>query len=440
MVADNWGADQAVELQQIDAPNASIEYCLVEGWTGAMGGVGKRAGDPLFYNAANGDYRLTGRSGAIDSGNNDNIPPDTYDLDHDGDTSEPLPVDLAGNPRQVDELLVDDTGVGTPPIVDMGAYEGRVPTDCNGNGVDDVEDVTSGASADCDDDLLPDECAHTDCNANGVPDLCDLAGGMENDCNGNRIPDSCEITDGSESDCNYNEVPDSCDIASGTSNDCDGNGLPDECDPDCNSNGVPDTCDITNGSSPDCNNNGVPDECDVANGTSPDCNNNDVPDKCDIEDGTSEDCNDNHIPDECDIADGTSLDCNSNGIPDDCDILQGNSHDCNGNRVPDECDIADGFSADTNHDGIPDECQLEAYCESGQHGGTSIRATFTTTLGSDVGEIVVFRLDGRRVKLTRVDNSGHAQVIWNIVALAPHVVSAAPGGGAPIVIDLDCGS
>jgi hypothetical protein len=50
--------------------------------------------------------------------------------------------------------------------------------DCNGNGIDDMCDITSGA-------------AH-DCNANGIPDSCDIASGFAQDCNGNGIPDSCE--------------------------------------------------------------------------------------------------------------------------------------------------------------------------------------------------------------------------------------------------------
>ena len=46
-----------------------------------------------------GDVRLTSRSPAVDAGSNDWLPDDTYDLDRDGDTGEPLPVDLAGHDR-----------------------------------------------------------------------------------------------------------------------------------------------------------------------------------------------------------------------------------------------------------------------------------------------------------------------------------------------------
>ena len=46
-----------------------------------------------------------------------------FDLDDDGNTTEPLPLDLAGNARFLDVAGSADTGNGTPPVVDMGAYE-----------------------------------------------------------------------------------------------------------------------------------------------------------------------------------------------------------------------------------------------------------------------------------------------------------------------------
>lgn len=58
---------------------------------------------------------------------------------------------------------------------------------------------------------------------------------------------------------------------------------------------------------------------------------------------------------EYDNLNGTSEDCNGNGIPDECEL---ESNDCNNNGIPDECDIANGTSPDVNPtDGVPDECQ-----------------------------------------------------------------------------------
>jgi hypothetical protein len=55
-------------------------------------------------------------------------PPDTFDLDSDGDTAKLLPLDLDGYPRCVDIPDVPDTGVGPAPIVDMGACEAQAVT------------------------------------------------------------------------------------------------------------------------------------------------------------------------------------------------------------------------------------------------------------------------------------------------------------------------
>jgi hypothetical protein len=70
-----------------------------------------------------GDYHLLPGSPCIDAGDNTAVPADSTDLDGDGDTTEPIPLDLAGNQRFVDQPDVPDTGNGTAPIIDMGAFE-----------------------------------------------------------------------------------------------------------------------------------------------------------------------------------------------------------------------------------------------------------------------------------------------------------------------------
>ncbi|MHC4993726.1 MAG: choice-of-anchor Q domain-containing protein [Planctomycetota bacterium] len=60
-----------------------------------------------------GDLRPAPDSPAVDAGDNDLLPPDFHDLDSDGDTAEPLPVDQAGAPR------VYNTSV------DIGAHEAQ---------------------------------------------------------------------------------------------------------------------------------------------------------------------------------------------------------------------------------------------------------------------------------------------------------------------------
>ncbi|MHC4088247.1 MAG: lectin like domain-containing protein [Planctomycetota bacterium] len=92
--------------------NIDADPCLVE---------------PGYWDVNNvwvdGDYHLLPASPCIDAGDNTAVPPDTSDLDGDGDTAEPTPFDLAGNPRFVDQPEVPDTGEGTAPIVDMGPFE-----------------------------------------------------------------------------------------------------------------------------------------------------------------------------------------------------------------------------------------------------------------------------------------------------------------------------
>jgi hypothetical protein len=55
-------------------------------------------------------YRLSMTSSCINAGSNAAVPPDVFDLDHDGNTTEPIPLDLAGRTRFVGN-------------VDVGAYE-----------------------------------------------------------------------------------------------------------------------------------------------------------------------------------------------------------------------------------------------------------------------------------------------------------------------------
>ena len=78
-------------------------------------------------------------SPCIDAGENAAVPSDILDLDNDSDTAEPLPYDLDGNPRFIDDPATTDSGSGVPPIVDMGAYE-YYSFDLDGDGIPDEQD------------------------------------------------------------------------------------------------------------------------------------------------------------------------------------------------------------------------------------------------------------------------------------------------------------
>jgi hypothetical protein len=84
-----------------------VTYSVVQG---GVAGAGNLNTDPLFLNPPGGAYSLRPGSPAIDAANNNAVPAG-------------VTTDLAGNPRFFDDPATPDTGVGTPPIVDMGAFE-----------------------------------------------------------------------------------------------------------------------------------------------------------------------------------------------------------------------------------------------------------------------------------------------------------------------------
>jgi len=146
-----------------------VTYCDVQG---SYEGIGNIDAKPLFVRDPDpgpdgqwgtpdddfGDLHLTHGSPCIDAGDNAALPDE-------------VTLDLDGNPRFIDVPCRPDTGNGTPPIVDMGAYEapGDVFIDCNDNGADDLCDVLDGTSLDA--------------NGNGVPDECEVCVG-DLDCSG----------------------------------------------------------------------------------------------------------------------------------------------------------------------------------------------------------------------------------------------------------------
>jgi parallel beta-helix repeat protein len=132
--------------------NTSYNYSGLTNPTGTSGNV---SADPRFVQMATagpdglwgtaddtGDLHLLPGSPCIDAGSNTDVPADTADLDGDGNTTEALPLDLAGASRFRDDPYATDTGAGTAPIVDMGAYEHRL-ADANGDGFVDVVDLLS---------------------------------------------------------------------------------------------------------------------------------------------------------------------------------------------------------------------------------------------------------------------------------------------------------
>jgi hypothetical protein len=95
------------EGQQISPTSVAQFSCIQGGYPG----TGNIDADPLFVDAARGDYHLQDGSPCRDAGDRTLLPADTHDLDGDGNTLETLSRDLDGLRRIVNGQ------------VDMGAYE-----------------------------------------------------------------------------------------------------------------------------------------------------------------------------------------------------------------------------------------------------------------------------------------------------------------------------
>jgi predicted outer membrane repeat protein len=111
---------QAPIHPQIFGSNAEVSYSDIRGiWPG----LGNFMADPQFVDRGARDYHTLAGSPAHDAGDNTAMFYDIVDLDGDGDFFEPVPIDFDGNPRFADDPAANDTGVGTPPLIDVGAYE-----------------------------------------------------------------------------------------------------------------------------------------------------------------------------------------------------------------------------------------------------------------------------------------------------------------------------
>ncbi|HTF89572.1 MAG TPA: right-handed parallel beta-helix repeat-containing protein [Planctomycetota bacterium] len=119
-----------------------IDWCDVQGGQAGVllgtqaslsWGAGNIAADPLFVDPdgpdnnaltiGDNDYRLALASPCLDAGDNTSVAADWFDLDGDGNVTEPVPFDFDGNLRFVDIPSAPNTGNGVSPLVDLGAWE-----------------------------------------------------------------------------------------------------------------------------------------------------------------------------------------------------------------------------------------------------------------------------------------------------------------------------
>lgn len=156
---DDGGYDESAQVDVAGGGIVQINYSLIQGWTGVLGGTGNIDGIPQFVNSRGLDsiagtlddnVRLEGHSPCINAGN--------------PDFDNPGAVDLDGHARVLCGRI------------DMGAYElGIGDADCDGAiGLSDMailEECLNGPGG----GGLPAVCAAFDFGGDGIVDLSDLA-------------------------------------------------------------------------------------------------------------------------------------------------------------------------------------------------------------------------------------------------------------------------
>ncbi|MFG0283586.1 MAG: GC-type dockerin domain-anchored protein [Phycisphaerales bacterium JB039] len=135
-----------------------VTYNNVEGGHSGEGNIDV---DPLFVDAAAGDYRLSADSPSIDAGNSQRV-------------LSGVVTDFAGLDRFVDDPATPDTGLGGPggrAVVDIGAHEFQVDAcsaDCDGSGGLDLFDFL------CFQNLFAAGDPDADCDGSGRLDVFDF--------------------------------------------------------------------------------------------------------------------------------------------------------------------------------------------------------------------------------------------------------------------------
>lgn len=100
--------------------------------SGGADGFGDDSATTSIDESVNDDYgslRLRSDSPGLNLGDNTYLPPDTYDLDQDGDTVEPLAIDATGAPR-----IIGNT-------IEVGPHEYHLPADFNFDNTVDLVDL-----------------------------------------------------------------------------------------------------------------------------------------------------------------------------------------------------------------------------------------------------------------------------------------------------------
>lgn len=253
---------------------ATVTYSCMQG---GFSGPGNISVDPRLVGAD--DPRLLPGSPCIDAGNNAAVPPG-------------ITTDLDGLARFLDDPATPDSGSGTPPVVDMGAYEyNRTTYDTDNDGIVDQADncivVSNPDQTNQDGDMFGDACDNCptvassdqeDADKDGLGDVCDscpnVANADQKDTDGDGRGDACDDEDDGDG---IPDITDNCPLAFNPDQaDADQDGLGDRCDncpskagtdqTDTDQDGHGDACDncatAANPNQEDGDADGVGDACD----------------------------------------------------------------------------------------------------------------------------------------------------------------------------------
>ncbi|MHC4414902.1 MAG: right-handed parallel beta-helix repeat-containing protein [Planctomycetota bacterium] len=393
---------------QVDV--SDVQFCTIAG--GFADGTNILTTDPLFVDPdgpdndlstwQDNDFSLMPGSPSIDNGWSVSFARDKHDIDEDGDTDEKIPIDIAGNPRRIDDPSKPDCeafGAGVcdaAPLPDIGAYEGPwapfpvIEGAAGAGGCSDPFGVDTDADGLSDGDetqTYGTDPLDPDTDGDGLIDGDEVltygTDPLNPDTDGDTVGDAVDSDPLDPFVCRDADGDGCDDCSSGVADpandgpDFDGDGRCDVRDPDDDNDGVSDIDEASLGSDPfdaDTDDDGLGDGQELDRGTDPvdaDTDDDGLSDSAEIAV-----CTDPLDPDTDDdgASDGDEIDAGSDpldgdtdddGLTDGAEAAAGTDPlepDTDGDGLPDGDEVhafgSDPLDADTDDDGLDDSAEV----------------------------------------------------------------------------------